>query len=323
MHYHFNSRLIGVCSECLFARVATHVGAHWNREGSRFVVLRVTCFSWVYSIAQVYGILAYTCIRIWFVFRPRECTDALYALQTQWTSLLFWGAGVLLSMKLHVSGNEALVGGPVTLLFRHSSLVDTLLPGVCVAKNTPLRLRYILKKELLWDPCLDLVGNYLPNYFVDRNGDANREGRNITRLSSSLGPNDAVLIYPEGTRFSEGKRQRLIDRWTQSSDSRATMAVEWTHVLPPKTKGVWAIRQGCPEADVVFCAHAGLERVTNIRTLLAAATHGITVHVFFWRVAHTDVPQEEHAQQDWLFQQWALMNQEVARLKNTNGTRPL
>ena len=110
MHYHFNSRLIGVCSECFLPVWLPMLALIGIVRGSRFVVLRVTCFSWVYSIAQVYGILAYTCIRIWFVFRPRECTDALYALQTQWTSLLFWGAGVLLSMKLHVSGNEALVG---------------------------------------------------------------------------------------------------------------------------------------------------------------------------------------------------------------------
>ena len=92
--------------------------------------------------------------------------------------------------------------------------------------------------------------------------------------------------------------------------------------FPQKPKAFGRFAKGAQRRMSSF-AHAGLERVTNIRTLLAAATHGITVHVFFWRVAHTDVPQEEHAQQDWLFQQWALMNQEVARLKNTNGTRPL
>ena len=33
-----------------------------------------------------------------------------------------------------------------------------------------VRLRYVLKRELLLDPCLDIVGNRLPNCFVARSG---------------------------------------------------------------------------------------------------------------------------------------------------------
>ena len=37
-----------------------------------------------------------------------------------------------------------------------------------VSRRYHLRLRYVLKRELLWDPCLDIVGQRVPNIFVDR-----------------------------------------------------------------------------------------------------------------------------------------------------------
>ena len=37
-----------------------------------------------------------------------------------------------------------------------------------VAREARIRLRYVLKHELRWDPCLDIVGWRLPNAFVRR-----------------------------------------------------------------------------------------------------------------------------------------------------------
>ena len=59
-----------------------------------------------------------------------------------------------------------------------------------------VRLRYVLKKELLFDPCLDIVGNRLPNYFVDRGGqDSERARRGVAELVRDLGPDEGALIY--------------------------------------------------------------------------------------------------------------------------------
>lgn len=64
-----------------------------------------------------------------------------------------------------------------------------------------------MKQELLWDPCLDIVGNRLPNYFVDRAAkDTARELAHIASLARELAPGQRVVMYPEGTRFSETKR---------------------------------------------------------------------------------------------------------------------
>ncbi|MGB3051137.1 MAG: hypothetical protein WBB42_09060 [Polyangiales bacterium] len=54
--------------------------------------------------------------------------------------------------------------GPTILLMRYASILDTLLTSVYLQGPTQWRVRYILKQELLFDPCLDIVGNALPNY---------------------------------------------------------------------------------------------------------------------------------------------------------------
>ena len=58
--------------------------------------------------------------------------------------------------------------GPVIVMIRHASILDNLLPSVFVAWPHKVRLRYLLKRELLSDPGLDIGGKRLPNYFVRR-----------------------------------------------------------------------------------------------------------------------------------------------------------
>ena len=52
---------------------------------------------------------------------------------------------------------------------------DTVLPVVFFALPTGVRLRYVLKRELLFDPCLDIVGQRLPNYFARRGAGATEQ----------------------------------------------------------------------------------------------------------------------------------------------------
>ena len=74
------------------------------------------------------------------------------------------------------------------LLFpRHVSVADTLLPAVFVSSRNGILLRHVLKRELLWDPCLDIVGNRLPNCFVRRDSrDSAREIRAVAALAHDV-----------------------------------------------------------------------------------------------------------------------------------------
>ena len=136
--------------------------------------------------------------------------DWTWRFQQLWVGFFFDVVRVLLGLKVEVEGEECVRPGPVIVLIRHASIVDNLLPSVFVANRERIRLRYVLKRELLWDPCLDIVGNRLPNLFVDRGGqDSERARRAVAELAQHLEPNEGVLIYPEGTRFSAEKQEAL------------------------------------------------------------------------------------------------------------------
>ena len=107
--------------------------------------------------------------------------DANFQLQCWWANALKRAAETLFSLRFTVEGAEALDGPPAIMLPRHASIADTIIPIVFYAIPHRTRLRYVLKRELLLDPCLDIVGNRLPNCFVARTGeDAHDDVERIT-----------------------------------------------------------------------------------------------------------------------------------------------
>jgi len=54
------------------------------------------------------------------------------------------------------------------MVCRHASRADSLVSAWVVTIGAGMHPRYVLKRELLADPCLDVVGNRLPNHFGDR-----------------------------------------------------------------------------------------------------------------------------------------------------------
>jgi len=141
---------------------------------------------------------------------PERYLEANVALQRWWSGTLFNGSVWLFSLKLQVEGLELARSGPFLLFVRHASTADTVLAAAFVANPNRLLLRYVLKRGLLWDPCLDIVGRRLPNAFVDRTGSHGRaEVDAVAQLAKDLDARSGVLIYPEGTRSRDGKLQTL------------------------------------------------------------------------------------------------------------------
>ena len=117
----------------------------------------------------------------------------------------------IFSLKFVLQGDEQVLPGPLLVFVRHASLVDVLIPGGFIANAHHLELRYVLKRELLIEPCLDVAGHWIPNHFVDRGGSHTDTELNAVRaLKDNLGPNEGVILYPEGTRFSARKRDSLL-----------------------------------------------------------------------------------------------------------------
>jgi 1-acyl-sn-glycerol-3-phosphate acyltransferase len=232
------------------------------------------------------------------------------ALQRWWAGALFEAAMRIYGMRLDLEGADEPARGPLLLLPRHASVADTLLPAVLVSAPHGIRLRYVLKRELLWDPCLDVVGNRLPNVFVRRGSeDSEREIAAVAALGRDLGADEGVLIYPEGTRWSREKRARVIERFRAAGDSERALRAERLHtVLPPRLGGPLALLDAAPEADVVFCAHTGLEGAATLADLWRGDLIGRTVCVRFWRVPRGEIPAERAARGAWLEAWWERMD---------------
>jgi 1-acyl-sn-glycerol-3-phosphate acyltransferase len=190
---------------------------------------------------------------------------------------------------------------------RHASILDTLLPSVYVQGPTQWRVRYILKQELLFDPCLDIVGNALPNYFVDRTGDRPREFEGIRALVKDLG-DDGVLIYPEGTRFSAEKLVRARKRLREQAPELAPAADALTHVLPPRPGGVLTLLDALPDVDCAILVHQGLEGLQKVKDVFSGSVIGSTVRGKVWRVRRSDIPATDEERIRWLYEQWSRVD---------------
>lgn len=164
-----------------------------------------------------------------------------FALQNLWVRVLAGGAFRIFPIRLEVEGLEDYRGRAILLFFRHVSTADTVLPAYLVAEPQKILLRYVIKRELLLDPCLDIVGNRLPNYFVRRgSGESEYEIEKVKCLLRDLRPGHGVLMYPEGTRFTPSKRERVLKRLAEKGDGESLRrALELKFVLPLGSEALW------------------------------------------------------------------------------------
>jgi 1-acyl-sn-glycerol-3-phosphate acyltransferase len=277
--------------------------------GSRrpFMATRLLAFLWVYLAAESIGLL--TLLAIWvaagFGRRRQSLAAWTWRCQQAWAGTMFAAASRLMGLRVQVSGEEALRPGPVIVLVRHASIVDNLLPSVLVARAHGIRLRYVLKRELLRDPCLDVAGNRLPNYFVRRGTGERAERENLRRLAEDLSARDGVLLYPEGTRFTAERRARAVAQIAERDPQRTRRVEGLTNLLPPKAGGFLALLQGAPGVDVVVMAHAGLDGLRLISDIWGGALIGRTIRVRFRRTARGEIPEDPSGRVGWLDDAWA------------------
>ena len=183
----------------------------------RFASLRAGLLLVWILVCEAGGVLGACWLWLWHTGGSRardRFLDRFWALEFAWFEAMLGGAEAILSFRVEIEpGGEPPPGGPVLLLMRHLSQADTMLPARLFSARYGIRMRYVLKRELLWDPCIDLAGHMLPNVFVDRDGhDSAAAVRSVAALARDLGPTDGVLIYPEGTRVTPEKQRRAVER---------------------------------------------------------------------------------------------------------------
>ncbi len=292
--------------------LALHASPTTELRGVARTLAFLWCFLWCEAIGST--------VAFWLWIRHRDAERFLaanYRLQCAWSMALKRAAERLFLLEFDVGGEAALQGAGAIMMPRHTSIADTIIPMVFYAVPQHIRLRYVLKRELLLDPCLDIVGNRLPNCFVDRFADnAGPEVAKVAALADDLTETEGILIYPEGTRFSAERRLRALERIADVvSRAELDRMRAWTHLLPPRLGGPLALLARNPGRDLVFCAHTGFEGASHFKSLINGAWVGAHIRIRFWRIPHLEIPTDARAQRDFLFAQWDRMQETVAKLK--------
>jgi len=223
-------------------------------------------------------------------------------------------AARLFRLRLEVENLEQVTDGPFLLMPRHVSILDVLLPLLVAGAPQRRHLRFAVKRALLWDPFLDLCGHTEVSAFLRRDrGDPAPEIQAVARLGEGLGPADAVVLFPEGTRFTAEKRARRLAELARQDPTRATRAQGLSHLLPPHLGGALALLERCPGVDVVFMGHTGLEGIGHFRDLLSGALLDRTIVVRLWRCPASAVPASREDRADWLYDWWQQVDDWVGR----------
>ena len=268
---------------------------------------------------EVYGILA--SFLFWCAGFLPGVTDKVYRdwhlrLQLSWAAAHWKGIEWIHGTRIMLEAPEEMGSGPMILFIRHASLADTILPCIVIQRPAGLRLRYVMKRELLWEPCLDIVGHRLPNCFVDRYSDDSREEiRRVTRMLDALEPNEGVLIYPEGTRPTPARRARARERLLEKEPDLARRTEGLRNILPPRPGGPLALLEKNSGLDVVFCAHEGLDDVAGIPDIVSGALWKRVVRIRAWRVPFEELPVGKAERLDWLLENWQRVDDWVGETR--------
>jgi hypothetical protein len=281
----------------------------------RWIALRLWAFVGCYLLINLLGqlLLAGVWLASGFGAVRARLVRWTYGVQALWVLLMFRAATRIWQLRWTVGGSECIPPAPIVVLIRHTSMLDTLIPGVLVTREHGVPLRFVLKRELLVEPCLDIAGHWLPNHFVDREpSDSQVELDAIERLAAELAPGEGLLIYPEGTRFTAGKRARILAGLAARSPELHARASALTHTLLPRVGGTLAVLRRAPQADVVVCGHEGLGGFATVADMCSGALVGRSIHVQFWRYPAASLPVGDEARSEWIYDRWAELDRWIA-----------
>jgi len=209
---------------------------------------------------------------------------------------------------------------PRLVLSRHAGPGDSFLLVREILSWTGRRPRIVLKDTLQIDPVIDVLLNRLPVAFVDPVRGGDRARRSIAELAASMGPDDALLIFPEGGNFTPGRRTARIQRLRdQGRDDAADRAEALAHVLAPRPGGVRQVLLAQPGADVVVVAHTGLENLTDLRTIWREIPTHKTLYVGWQVHAAADVPTDVAELSAWLFDRWSEVDHWIDAVEDASA----
>jgi 1-acyl-sn-glycerol-3-phosphate acyltransferase len=280
----------------------------------RFPLARLLSFAVCWVWLETSGVI---CSALLWITGQSKNLPKHYALQRWWADQLLRALKATCGFSVEVENIDALQPGPVLLFARHASLADSLVSAYVVTTLAQMNPRYVLKRELLADPCLDVVGQRLPNHFLDRQAnDSTPELLALEELVTGIDESTVGIIFPEGTRANKKKRDRALEKIAVVDAERAQRLQGMKHLLPPRPAGAAAMLRGCPSADVVFAWHVGFEGLDTFGGILRGISSRMPpIRFHLRRVERLAVPLTSQVDTNemtkWLDSEWMRMDHEV------------
>jgi 1-acyl-sn-glycerol-3-phosphate acyltransferase len=307
----------------LLALVAAAFGLIKLSRPGRMRGLRVLCFAVVWLAAETLALAS--CLGLWVAsgfggrLRTEPYTRRHYAVLRWFLGLMYrvgtstFGVRVCVDEPSDSAGERlARLARPVIVLSRHAGPGDSFLLVHHLLNVYGRRPRVVMKATLQLDPSVDVVFNRLPSVFISRRrGGEGLFVEEIRRLAGGLDQDGALVIFPEGGNWSPGRWQGGIARLRRKGrPDLAARASEMPNVLPPRTGGVLAAIEACPDGDVIFVAHAGLDTLVSVGAVWRELPIDQVVRAKWWRVPYDQVPREapREAQVKWLYDWWQLID---------------
>ena len=231
------------------------------------------------------------------------------SVQYFWVTSVLRGATFFLRTRVRFPKSIPLPNGPYVIAAQHSSFFDALIPTILVGKYCKNVIpRHVLKSELLLSPSLDIYGNRLPNQFVSReSGNAEQEIAGIKSLAKDLASN-ALIIFPEGTFYTEHRFKRIIERIAETDSGRADRVRGLKNLLPIKPGGITAMLTASPESGLYLVAHRGFEPFGSFKQILANIPFDNPVEIFVKFVPSIKIPREKKALLEFIDCEWLALD---------------
>jgi 1-acyl-sn-glycerol-3-phosphate acyltransferase len=302
--------------------VGTIIGIVVAPLSPRRRILRIAAFALNYCLAELVAITA-----AGFLWLRRAIPGRLgFASEKDWIvaneTLLAWALGWVLGagkrclgfqiVVVDSSDRTALSGtDPVLVLARHGGPGDSFALVHLLLTRYHRGVRIVLKDILQLDPLIDLLLNRLGCCFLPSpSGGGGDLTERLAHMTRGLGPDEALLLFPEGANWTPDRRQRAIRRLRRESKFDAARAATlMTNVLPPRPGGVFACIDARPGLDVVVVAHAGLDKVVRARQAWDQLPLTTPMKVRAWPTA--EVPANQDDRLAWLTLEWAVVDQWV------------
>jgi 1-acyl-sn-glycerol-3-phosphate acyltransferase len=314
-------------------------------------LLRVVWLGLTWSAGEVAALTVSLCLWLVSGFGGRLDTEPYqgrhYAVMKWFLDLIYRTAVRVCGLNVTVSGPAptgpvsagAGSGRPLIVLCRHAGPGDSLLLIHYLLSVCERRPRVVMKATLQLDPSVDVMANRVPNAFLHlgksksrsetnrglRTGAADtRHTEQIRRLAAGLDGRGALAIFPEGGNWTPYRWRRAIDRLRRRGlPGLADRAAAMPNVLPPRPNGALAAIAACPQADVIFVAHTGLDRLVSVRDVWRSLRADLELRARWWRVPAANVPRSaaRDAQITWLYDWWQRIDAWITT-ENAAGKDP-